>query len=211
MRSFTAPGAPGRCGRCLLLSDFCLCAVIGPARPCSPEILIVRHQWEAWKSTGTARIAALALANARVVDMAAENPEPIRAELQKLTDAWLLYPGRESQSRLATPPQTLVVLDGTWRQTRKMLRRLPELSRLPRFSLEREPTPRPRLREPPRPGARSTLESIADALGVLDSPDLGAHLLELHDLFVQRTLEARGKLGVGFHLGGPGVLRSSQQ
>lgn len=199
MRSFTAPGAPGRCGRCLLLSEFCLCAGIGPGRPCSPEILIVRHQWEAWKSTGTARLAALALANARVLDMAAEDPAPIRAELQKLADAWLLYPGRESQSRLASPPKTLVVLDGTWRQTRKMLRRLPELSRLPRFSLELEPTPRPRLREPPRPGARSTLESIADALGVLHSRDLGAYLLNLHDQFVQRTLEGRGKVGSGSH------------
>jgi DTW domain-containing protein YfiP len=178
-----------------MLSDFCLCAVIGPARPCSPEILIVRHQWEAWKSTGTARLAALALANARVLDMAAENPGPIRAELEKIADAWLLYPGRESQSRLAEPPKTLIVLDGTWRQTRKMLRRLPELSRLPRFSLELEPTPRARLREPPRPGARSTLESIADALGVLDSRGLSAHLLDLHDQFVQRTLEARGKIG----------------
>lgn len=194
MRSHTAPGAPGRCGRCLLLSDFCLCAVIGPARPCSPEILIVRHQWEAWKSTGTARLAVLALANARVLDMAAENPEPIRAELEKLADAWLLYPGRESRERLAKPPQTLVVLDGTWRQTRKMLRRLPELSRLPRFALELEPSaPRARLREPPRPGARSTLESIADALGVLDSPAIGQHLLDLHDQFVRQTREARGQ------------------
>jgi DTW domain-containing protein len=196
MRSFTAPGAPGRCGRCLLIVDFCLCAAIGPGRPSSPEILIVRHQWETWKSTGTARLAALALANARVLDMAAEHPEPIRAELAKLDDAWLLYPGRESPSRLAKPPKTLVVLDGTWRQTRKMLRRLPELSRLPRFSLELEPTTRPRLRESPRPGARSTLESIADALGVLDSPELGARLLDLHQQFVRRTLAARGKAGL---------------
>ena len=193
MRSYTAPGAPGRCGRCLLLVDSCLCPLIGEAVPCRPEIVIVRHQWEARKSTGTARLASLALSSLRILDMAAEHPEPIRAELRKLDDAWLLYPGREPPARLAEPPKTLVVLDGTWRQTRKMLRRLPELSLLPRFSLEAEPlAPRDRLRDAPRPGARSTLESIADALGVLDSPALGGRLLDLHARFVQHTLAARG-------------------
>jgi DTW domain-containing protein YfiP len=192
MRSYTAPGAPGRCPRCLLLVDFCLCPVIGAARPSHPPILIVRHHWEAWKSTGTARLAALALSSVRILDMAAENPEPIRTALAQLDGAWLLYPGRESQERLATPPRTLVVLDGTWRQTRKMLRRLPELSRLPRLALESAP-PRQRLRASPGATARSTLESIADALGVLDSPALGEHLLDLHARFVQHTLVARGQ------------------
>lgn len=193
MRSYTAPGAPGRCQRCLLLEAFCLCAAIGQAQPCRPEILIVRHLWEAWKSTGTARLAGLALSNLRIVDMAAESPEPVRAELRQLQGAWLLYPGRESSARLATPPQTLVVLDGTWRQTRKMMRRLPELSLLPRFSLDAEPaSSRQRLREPPRPAARSTLESIADALSELDSPAVGERLLQLHARFVQLTLAARG-------------------
>jgi DTW domain-containing protein YfiP len=193
MRSYTVPGAPGRCQRCLLLQAFCLCAAIGQAQPCRPEILIVRHHWEARKSTGTARLAGLALSNLRIVDVAAENPEPVRAELRQLQGAWLLYPGRESNKRLATPPQTLVVLDGTWRQTRKMLRRLPELSLLPRFSLDAEPTgTRQRLRKPPRPAARSTLESIADALSVLDSPAVAERLLELHACFVQHTLAARG-------------------
>jgi DTW domain-containing protein len=191
MRSYTAPGAPGRCQRCLLLLDYCLCREIGEARTSRPQILIVRHHWEAWKSTGTARLAALALSNARILDMAAENPEPVRAELGRLEGAWLLYPGRETEARLAEPPQTLVVLDGTWRQTRKMLRRLPELSRLPRLALESAPV-RPRLRTPPGVAARSTLESIADALGLLDSPALAEHLLGLHHRFVEQTRRARG-------------------
>lgn len=195
MRSFTPPGAPGRCSRCLLLKAYCVCSFIGEARHHRPQVLIVRHQWEAWKSTGTARIAQLALADLRIVDMAAEHPEPVRAELEQLEDAWLLYPGRESGERLAKLPQTLVVLDGTWRQTRKMLRRLPELSRLPRFALETAaPTgPHSRLREGPDASARSTLESIAGALGQLDSPELGQHLLALHRHFVERTRLARGQ------------------
>jgi DTW domain-containing protein YfiP len=160
--------------------------------------LIVRHHWEAFKSTGTARLASLALSNARIIDMAAENPEPVRAELAALKNAWLLYPEAGASERGAARPDTLVVLDGTWRQTRKMLRRLPELARFPRFSLGDAPAgehePRDRLRESPRPGARSTLESIADALSELDSPECGRRLLDLHQGFVERTRRARGQL-----------------
>ena len=71
MRSFTPPGAPGRCPRCLLLTDYCLCELVGVARASCPQVLIVRHHWEAFKSTGTARLAGLALSNASILDMAA--------------------------------------------------------------------------------------------------------------------------------------------
>jgi DTW domain-containing protein YfiP len=194
MRSFTTPGAPGRCQRCLLLLDFCLCSSLGEATPSLPRVLVVRHHWEAWKTTNTARVAGLALSNLRLLDMA-EDPEPVRAELRRLENAWFLYPGHGSGTAPAEPPSTLVVLDGTWRQTRKMLKRLPELASLPHFSLD-DAAPgaaRERLREPPRPGARSTLEAIADALRLLDSPACGERLLELHRLFVRQTLRSRGK------------------
>ncbi len=199
MRSFTPPGAPGRCPRCLLLVDYCLCELVGVASESRPAVLIVRHHWEAFKSTGTARLAGIALSNSSIIDMAAENPEPVRERLRDLEDAWLLYPGgaattgdRDDQ---LPPPKTLLVLDGTWRQTRKMLRRLPELARFPRFSLAPDApfAERDRLREPPRPGARSTLESIAEALARLDSPAVGQRLLVLHREFVARTRHARGQ------------------
>jgi DTW domain-containing protein YfiP len=158
--------------------------------------LIVRHKWEAFKSTGTARVAALSLSNLSILDMAAENPDPVREQLRVLEDAWLLYPGHTEGEGERARPKTLVVLDGTWRQTRKMLRRLPELARFPRFSLQpaADGAARDRLREPPRPGALSTLESIAEALGQLDSPTVGQRLLALHQEFVARTRHSRGQL-----------------
>jgi len=155
--------------------------------------VVIRHHWEARKTTGTARLAGLLLSNLRILDMT-EDPEPVRAELGLLTSAWFLYPGSEAPERLTPRPKTLVLLDGTWRQTRKMLRRLPELSSLPRFALPDSPAQltRRRLREPPGIGARSTLESIADALSYLDTAELGQRLLEVHRRFVHQTLLARG-------------------
>jgi len=195
MRSFTPPGAPGRCPRCLLLSDYCLCELVGEPHESQPKVLIVRHKWEAFKSTGTARVAALALSNLSILDMAAENPDPVREQLRSIEDAWLLYPGHTTGDGARARPQTLVVLDGTWRQTRKMLRRLPELARFPRYSLGTAAgsAVRDRLREPPRPGALSTLESIAEALKQLDSAATGQRLLKLHEQFVARTRHARGQ------------------
>jgi DTW domain-containing protein len=196
MRSFTPEGAPGRCQRCLLLLDFCICELVGEGRASQPAIVIVRHHWEAFKSTGTARLAGLALSNLRILDFVPENPQPLRAELERLADAWLLYPGGITLERVTAPPQTLLLLDGTWRQTRKMLRRLPEVARLPRLSLSAQTTgpKRDRLRESPHEGARSTFESIADALGALESPASGERLLDLHREFVERTRRSRGQL-----------------
>jgi DTW domain-containing protein len=201
MRSMTAPGAPGRCPRCMILVAHCVCELVGEARESQPQIVIVRHHWEAFKSTGTARVASLALSNLRLLDMTAEDPTPVRAVLRELEGAWLLYPdGSATPGESERPPlrpRVLVVLDGTWRQTRKMLRRLPELSRFPRYSLgpALQAQARDRLREPPRAGARSTLESIADALAELDSRECGQRLLTLHQSFVERTRLARGQRG----------------
>jgi len=194
MRSFTPPGAKGRCARCLLLSDFCVCGAIGVGLPTTPAVVVVRHRWEAWKSTNTARLAHLALSNSRILDMSAEHPEPVREELARLPGAWLVYPGVASPQSPAEVPQTLVVLDGTWRQTRKMLRRLPELSSFPRLSLPDDAPDRRRLRQPPVAGARSTIEAIAEALGQLGQSEPRDRLLRLHDLFVAQTLRSRGQL-----------------
>lgn len=196
MRSFTPPGAPGRCPRCLLLVDFCVCSVIGEPRASHPAVVIVRHHWEAFKSTGTARLAGLALSNLRIIDFTPENPTPVREAISRLDDAWLLYPGGTPAERVTAPPRTLLLLDGTWRQTAKMLRRLPETARLPRVSLSAlsDGDARDRLRESPREGARSTLESIADALTALDSAEAGQRLLDIHQRFVERTRRARGQL-----------------
>jgi DTW domain-containing protein YfiP len=183
----------------LILVAHCVCELVGPPHESQPQILIVRHHWEAFKSTGTARLASLALSNLRLLDMTAEDPAPVRAALRELEGAWLLYPDGSATPREpdggAPRPRVLVVLDGTWRQTRKMLRRLPELSRFPRYSLGpvAESLGRDRLREPPRAGARSTLESIADALAELDSRECGQRLLALHQGFVERTRLARGQ------------------
>lgn len=191
MRSHTRDDLPGRCKRCWIRQEHCICAEV-PVLPTRVRVLLVRHHWEARKSTGTARVAALALPNLTLVDFT-DDPEASNAALPTLDSAqdWVLYPDDAAQVPQA-PPRTLVVVDGTWRQTRKMLKKLPKLDGLPRLKLGGAPPKALRLRGTSLEEGRSTLEALADALAVLGEADAAVGLHALHTRFVERVLKARG-------------------
>jgi DTW domain-containing protein len=68
------------------------------------------------------------------------------------------------------PPQLrLVVLDGTWRKSRKMLYLNPLLQQLPRLSLQNVPASRYRIRKAHQPDQLSTLEAACAALAQLEN------------------------------------------
>ncbi len=191
MRSHTRDDLPGRCKRCWIRTEHCVCADI-PALSTRVQVLLVRHHSEARKSTGTARVAALALPSLRLVDFT-DDPEASNAALPALDAAqdWVLYPD-DTASEPASPPRTLVVVDGTWRQTRKMLKKLPKLDGLPRLRLTAAPPKALRLRGTSLEEGRSTLEALADALALLGDVDAAQGLHALHALYVERVLKARG-------------------
>lgn len=187
-------GLVGRCLRCHVKIAHCVCAAI-PVVESAIEIVVIRHAREGWRSTGTARIAGLALPKLRFVDYG-DAALPARAELPALLlpGACALYPSPEPTP---APPQLkqLVVLDGTWRETRRMWHRLEILHPLPKLSLPQQARSMIRLREPTFEGGRSTLEAIADALALLEGPAVAEPLHALHALYVERVLRARGEWG----------------
>jgi DTW domain-containing protein YfiP len=193
LRSRTLNTLPGRCPRCWIRAGFCICAEV-PTLPTRTQVLVLRHVREQWKSTGTARIAQLALPNCTVVDYP-EDLEGFEASLlPRLHGAALLFPDDAESTPLPAHerPVTLVVVDGTWRQTRRMVKRLPAVQSLPRLSLGTAAAPVLRLRESPSAEGRSTLEAIAEALRALEG-EATAHALEqLHALMVERVFRARG-------------------
>jgi DTW domain-containing protein YfiP len=190
MRSYTESDLPGRCRRCWVRQEFCLCQDFAPV-PTRTEVLIVRHLREALKSTGTARIAGLALPHSRLIEYA-DKPEPVTEALGSLEGACLLFPTDTPAPWPELPPGKLVVIDGTWRQTRRMYQRLPALHALPRLALPTRPARVLRLRETTFEEGRSTLEAIAEALRLLEGDAVAAPLHALHALYVERVLRARG-------------------
>ena len=169
-----------------------MCAEI-PQIPTRTQVVIVRHAREADKSTGTARIAGLALPNSAMIDFG-EDSTPVDEELEPFAaGAWLLFPADEHAPPLPDAlPERLIVIDGTWRQTRRMLKKLPSLAKVPRMALPSKVDAPLRLRESTSPDNRSTLEAIADGLTLLEGEGVGAPLHRLHTLVVERVFRARG-------------------
>jgi DTW domain-containing protein YfiP len=199
-----------RCPRCDLSPARCICAGLPTVRT-RTRIVVVRHGRELRKPSGTARIAALAMPELVLWDYRDEHgesaplwlqhereikrtlpvwpPEEIGRRLGELERPCLLFPTGRPLSEIA-PPRTLVVLDGTWRQARAMYQRIEGVAALPQARLEGMPAG-DRLRRPVRPGERSTLEAIADAIAVLEGEEAAAPLRDLHARFVGAAVSAR--------------------
>jgi hypothetical protein len=95
----------------------------------------------------------------------------IRALSDPARPPMLLYPGEGGIDVLTNPPLgpiTLVVVDGTWPQTRKMLRHNPQLADLPRLSFDPPSPGQYRVRREPNRHCVSTIEALAYALGALE-------------------------------------------
>ncbi len=85
--------------------------------------------------------------------------------------AALLYPGDDATDVLRDPPKgpiTLVVVDGTWWQTRKVVRQNPVLAALPRYAFLPKSPGEYRIRKEPAEGCVSTIEALAYVLGALE-------------------------------------------
>ena len=81
----------------------------------------------------------------------------------------LATPPELDQTQLLDPAQVrLIVLDGTWRKSRKMLYLNPLLQQLPRLSLSNTPASRYLIRKAHSPGQLSTLEATCYALMQLE-------------------------------------------
>ena len=182
-----------RCTGCLRPASACFCALAAPVAH-RAEVLILQHPLEAGHAKGTARLLHLCLPRSRLE--VGETFEP--AALQTwLTARWpgattqagaapqavLLYPPSPSDPALplAAPPPLpthwlagdaaalrLVVLDGTWRKSRKMLYLNPQLQQLPRLPLRDTPASHYLIRKAHAPDQLSTLEATCYALMQLE-------------------------------------------
>jgi DTW domain-containing protein YfiP len=144
---------------------------------------------------GTAHIARLCLPNSELhvgVEFGASR-ELERALTDPERPAVLLFPGDDAIGVLTDPPAgpvTLVVVDGTWSQAKKMVRSNPVLARLPRYAF-RAPAPSEyRIRREPDEAFVSTIEAIVYALGVLEGdPERLRGLLAPFRAMVDRQIE----------------------
>lgn len=172
-----------RCERCGQPLPVCICD-LAQAIAVTTKILVLVHHIELRKTTNTGRLAALAL-GARMERWGEKDaPWPTLPEGTLL----LLFPSDDAVPLAAEHAgATLVVPDGNWPQARKIARRV-------RAHAAGRVTPvrlcgsesRYAFRKTAREDALSTLESIASALGVLESAETERAVLALFEAFSAR-------------------------
>jgi DTW domain-containing protein YfiP len=146
----------------------CLCHTIAK-RATRTRVVILQHPRESDVAINTARLVELQLERAeRHVAVKLDEAPRLRARLSEPeAPAILLYPGEGATDLATSPPTgavTLVVLDGTWWQARKLFRQNPELWSLPRYGLAPSAPSRYRIRREPALHCISTIEAVAEAL-----------------------------------------------
>jgi len=158
------------CLRCLRPKPFCVCRTLAPAAS-RTRVVILQHPREARLAICSAWLTRLALANAEIHRGVRFDPEGALAQA-RVPGAALLYPGdgaAPAGERADDPPPVLFVVDGTWTQAEKMLRKNPALASLPRLAVDAgRPSGYGALRREPGPVHLSTLEAVALALGALE-------------------------------------------
>ena len=115
-----------RCAGCGLIPRLCLCGDVRRAdNTC--EVVVVRHRKERTLGSNSGRLALLALSRVRLIEWGGLTFEG----LDLSGDTWVL--ARSGGSIPDRVPERIVVMDGSWRQADKMLRRVPGVSELPKL------------------------------------------------------------------------------
>jgi DTW domain-containing protein YfiP len=146
--------------------------------------LLLQHARERRVGIGTARMAHLALpASVLRVGLDFSADPVVRAALTE-PDTHVLFPGPAARPIDELPRDrtiTLVVLDGTWWQARKLLRLNPAVAALPRVAFRPSHPSGYLIRRQPADFCLSTIEALAEVLTALESD--GARFQRLLDPF----------------------------
>ncbi|MFM9925531.1 tRNA-uridine aminocarboxypropyltransferase [Variovorax sp. H27-G14] len=192
-----------QCTACLRPLSACICRWVAPTAH-AVEVLVLQHPLEVHEAKGSARLLHLSLAHCRLVV-----GEAFAAPVWPMDDkhTLLLYPDslQDTAPDLHAPPPLppewlqapsrlrLVVLDGTWRKSRKMLYQSPPLQQLPRLALRNLPPSHYRIRKAHGPDQLSTLEATCYALCQLEGDAARFQpLLDAFDGFVEHMEKAGG-------------------
>lgn len=193
-----------------MLNTLCVCGLI-PNLAVRTHVIAVVHKIEQAKTSNTAQLLVRAVSGAEC-RLRGELDEPLdTSDFNDPTHrSLLLYPG--DQARVLTRellaedarPIRLIVPDATWKQARRMYRRITAEHPLECIVLGAGQVSAYRLRRNAREGGLCTYEAIQEALCVIEGEHLRAPLESLFRTFVERTLWARGMVMASEVTGGIG-------
>ena len=198
-----APAARDTCRRCG--RAICLCAHLpndGGAET-KTAFVVVQSRHEYFNANSTGRLAQLGLRNCRLV-WDSDNDEVV-AKPPLPPTAGVLFPGAGATMLgpgVGAAPPALVVIDGTWSQAKRMLRKNAWLQQLPRYEFPTridQPSTY-RFRKQPKAHFLSTVECISRVLQAVEPGpgDAAAErLISAFDALVESQLTFSEQRGCG--------------
>ncbi len=160
-----------KCSRCALRGNTCICGRLQSIDN-RPNVTIIRHRKEVSRGSNSARILEASLQNVHLIEHGARYAGPTVLDDTLLENAALLFPlfydPDPNHSPKAwtdiEPPKNLIILDGSWKQTSRMLKKIDRLTHLPRLTVKPLDPPLPRIRQPYFAGGMCTMEAAISAL-----------------------------------------------
>jgi DTW domain-containing protein YfiP len=149
----------------------CVCRLAG-AIATRTRVIFLQHPRERRMAIGTARLAHLALPGSELrvgLDFAADRV--LAPALAATPLPYVLFPGPDAHPVGELPrdrPNTIIVIDGTWSQARKLLRLNPALAALPRVSFAPQRKSAYQIRRQPADHCVSTIEALGEVLSALE-------------------------------------------
>ncbi len=181
------------CERCRRPASACWCGELTPVDTAT-RVVFLQHPREARVAIGTARMAHLGLVRSELRRGIDFTSDPRVLEIVAQPGTALLFPGEGAiaPDALVRPPETLVVIDGTWPQARRMMALNPHLRSLPRIGfVPREPG-NYRIRREPAAHCVATIEAVVEVLAAFEGDAARFRpLIEAFDRMVERQLAGR--------------------
>lgn len=172
---FEAPTARPSCVRCRRPTSACWCAELTPVETAT-RVVFLQHPRESRVAIGTARIAHLGLSRSELHEGIEFAGHPRIEELLARPGTALLFPGpgAVAPDALERPPETLIIIDGTWPQARKMVALNPALRALPRIGFMPRKPGNYRIRREPDLHCVATVEAVVEVLSAWEETSSGS-------------------------------------
>ncbi len=175
------------CSRCLSPLSRCICSLCPENLTIDFPIIVFQHPDEEHHYLNTVKILKLSFKNIRVI--VTEHPK--ESDLDNSIHWHLLFPGENAlslqQARNINDPKPmgLIILDGTWKKTKRFIFENSFLQTLPRLSLQHHYESIYELRKCDRKNFLSTLEAFSYLLIENQQTELGEELIDRMKRMIQ--------------------------
>ena len=190
------------CFQCFRPAAACYCHLI-PTINNKTDVVILQHSHERDHPFNSARMVKLALKRCRLIHGDVKRLSKIEFDLSARSG--VLYPSPDARDLMdldvSERPEQLFVIDGTWAQAKTLVRDLPQLNSMPRYSLT---PPRPgqfQIRREPNDISLSTVEATVASLRAIEPDTVGFE--ELLEAFQQMNVQQLRHPNAAGHYCGP--------